>query len=159
MTEQNAQAPQNQFSIQKLYVKDISFESPATPGVFSFSAWQPKIDLNLNSSNKIISEGVHEVVLSITATVTQEDQTAFLVEVHQAGIFQISGFNEQDTKYILGSQCMNILFPYAREVVSDLTSRGGFPPLLLSPVNFDAVYAQALQQQQADKEKAEEAKH
>jgi preprotein translocase subunit SecB len=149
MTEEQAKAPQNQFSIQKLYVKDISFESPSTPDIFGFTSWQPKIELNLNSNNKLISEGVYEVVLSVTATVKHEEKTAFLVEVHQAGVFQISGFNEQDTKYILGSQCTNILFPYAREVVSDLTSRGGFPPLLLSPVNFEAVYAQAVQQQKA----------
>ncbi len=159
MTDQKAQTPQNQFAIQKLYVKDISFESPSTPEIFSFTSWQPKIELNLNSTNKVISEGVYEVVLSVTATVTQEEKTAFLVEIQQAGVFQISGFNEQDTKYILGSQCMNILFPYAREVVSDLTSRGGFPPLLLSPVNFDAVYAQAVQQQQAAKDKPAPAKH
>jgi len=95
--------------------------------------------------------------MSVTATVKNNDKTAFLVEVQQAGIFNISGFNEQDVKYILGAQCMNILFPYAREVVSDLTNRGGFPPLLLSPVNFDALYAQALQNQQEAKK--EEVKH
>ena len=118
---------ENQFSIQKLYVKDVSFESPSTPEVFSFSSWEPKIELNLNNNNKQVSDGIFEVVLSVTATVKIEDKTAFLVEVHQAGVFQIAGFNEQDTKYILGSQCMNILFPYAREAVSDLTNRGGFP--------------------------------
>lgn len=157
MAEQNA--PQNQFSIQKLYVKDVSFESPSTPEVFSFKSWEPKIELNLNNTNKQVSDGIFEVVLSVTATVKHDDKTAFLVEIHQAGIFQIAGFNEQDTKYILGSQCMNILFPYAREVVSDLTTRGGFPPLLLNPVNFDALYAQAVQQQNKDPEAAEEVKH
>jgi preprotein translocase subunit SecB len=155
MTEQAA--AENQFSIQKLYIKDISFESPDTPEVFTFKNWEPQIELNLNNSNKKISDGVFEVVMSVTATVKNNDKTAFLVEVQQAGIFNIAGFNEQDMKYILGAQCMNILFPYAREVVSDLTNRGGFPPLLLSPVNFDALYAQALQnQQQAQKE---EVKH
>lgn len=157
MAEQNA--PQNQFSIQKLYVKDVSFESPSTPEVFSFKNWEPKIELNLNNTNKMISEGVFEVVLSVTATVKHDEKTAFLVEIHQAGIFQIGGFNEQDTKYILGSQCMNILFPYAREVVSDLTTRGGFPPLLLNPVNFDALYAQAVQQQSKESDDKEEVKH
>lgn len=150
--------PENQFSIQKLYIKDVSFESPSTPGIFSFQNWEPKIELNLNNSNKKVSEGVYEVVLSVTATVKNDDKTAFLVEVHQAGIFQISGFNEQDTKYILGAQCMNILFPYTREAVSDLTNRGGFPPLLLNPVNFDALYAQAMQQQNQSAGK-EEVKH
>lgn len=156
MTDQTA--PQNQFSIQKLYVKDLSFESPSTPDVFSFKNWEPQIELNLNNTNKKISDGVYEVVLSVTTTVKHDEKTAFLVEIHQAGIFQISGFNEQDTKYILGSQCMNILFPYAREVVSDLTTRGGFPPLLLNPVNFDALYAQAVQQQNKEAEQ-EEKKH
>ncbi len=149
MTEKKAaeQPVENQFSIQKLYIKDISFESPGTPEIFQFSHWEPQIELNLNNSNKQMSEGVFEVILNITATVKNNDKTAFLVEVQQAGIFQIAGFNEQDTKYILGSQCMNILFPYAREVVSDLTNRGGFPPLLLNPVNFDALYAQAVNEQ------------
>ena len=140
--------PENHFSIQKLYVKDISFESPDTPAVFTFKNWEPKIELNMNNSNKKVSEGVYEVILSVTSTVKNNDKTAFLVEVQQAGIFNISGFNEQDLKYLLGSQCMNILFPYLREVISDLTGRGGFPPLLLSPVNFDALYAQAVQKQQ-----------
>lgn len=153
-------AAQNQFSIQKLYVKDISFESPDTPAVFTFKNWEPKIELNMNNSNKTISEGVYEVILSVTSTVKNNDKTAFLVEVQQAGIFNISGFNEQDLKYILGAQCMNILFPYVREVISDLTNRGGFPPLLLSPVNFDALFAQALQKQQQDQQAAAaEVKH
>ncbi len=152
MSEQQKTENQNQFSIQKLYVKDLSFESPSTPEVFSFTSWEPKIELNLNNTNKQVADGVFEVALSVTATVKVEDKTAFLVEVHQAGVFQIAGFNEQETKYILGSQCMNILFPYAREVVSDLTNRGGFPPLLLSPVNFDALYAQAVQQQKEGEE-------
>lgn len=143
--------PGNQFSIQKIYVKDVSFESPSAPEVFSFSKWEPKIELNLNNSSKKVAEGVFEVVLSITATVKHETKTAFLVEVQQAGIFNVAGFNDADLKYILNAQCMTILFPYAREVVSDLSNRGGFPPLLLNPVNFDALFAQAVQQQnQAD---------
>ncbi|MDJ0880705.1 MAG: protein-export chaperone SecB [Gammaproteobacteria bacterium] len=137
--------PENQFSIQKLYIKDASFESPSTPTVFN-EKWAPEIELNLNNTSKKVSDGQFEVVLSVTATVKNETKTAFLVEVHQAGIFQIEGFNEDDTKYILGSQCMNILFPFAREAISDLSNRGGFPPLLLNPVNFDALYAQAVQQ-------------
>ncbi len=154
MTEK--EQPQNQFSIQKLYVKDISFESPKSPEIFTFQKWDPKIDLNLNSENKKLADNVFEVVLKVTATAKNEDKTAFLVEVQQAGIFQIQGYNADDTRYILGSQCMTILFPYAREVISDLTSRGGFPQLLLNPVNFDALFAQAMQQQ---KESQEEVKH
>jgi preprotein translocase subunit SecB len=155
MTE--TKPPVNQFSIQKLYIKDVSFESPTTPTVFS-DTWKPEIELNLNNSSKKVTEGQFEVVLSVTATVKNNDKTAFLVEVHQAGVFQIEGFNEQDTKYILGSQCMNILFPFAREAVSDLSNRGGFPPLLLNPVNFDALFAQAMQKN-ASAEGEAEVKH
>ena len=156
MTEKAA--PENHFSIQKLYVKDISFESPDTPSVFTFNNWDPKIELNMTNSNKMISDGVYEVILSVTSTVKNNDKTAFLVEVQQGGIFNIAGFNEHDMKYILGSQCMNILFPYVREVISDLSCRGGFPPLLLSPVNFDALYAQAVQKQQ-ESAKVSDLKH
>ncbi len=96
-----------------------------------------------------------EVVLCVTATVKLEDKTAFLIEVHFAGLFGMSGFDETEQKYLLGSQCMNILFPYAREVISDMTIRGGFPPLILSPVNFDALYQQHLQKQQAEADASE----
>lgn len=145
------QAPKNQFSIQKIYVKDVSFESPASPQVFGFQKWEPKIDLNLNNKHTAIGSDQYEVVLSITATVMQDDKTAFLIEVQQAGLFAIAGFNDEDRNYLLGSQCMNILLPYAREVISDMTTRGGFPPLILSPVNFDALYQQHLKAKQ-DKE-------
>lgn len=150
---------ENLFSIQKLYVKDISFESPVSPGVFSFKKWEPKIDLNLNNAHKLISENVYEAVLTITVTVKHNKKTAFLVEVQQAGIFTVAGFKQQDRNYILASQCMNILFPYAREVISDLTARGGFPPLILSPVNFDALYQQHTQQQKENEQETEEVKH
>lgn len=141
-------APKNHFSIQKIYVKDVSFESPETPKVFSFQKWEPKIDLNLTNQHSSVGTDLYEAVLSITATVNHEDKTAFLIEVQQAGVFSISGFNDKDRSYLLGSQCMNILLPYAREVISDLSVRGGFPPLILSPVNFDALYQQHLQAQQ-----------
>jgi preprotein translocase subunit SecB len=140
-------APQTHFSIQKIYVKDVSFESPDTPKAFSFTKWEPKIELNLNNAHTSIDDDLYEAVLTITATVKHQEKNAFLVEVQQAGIFAVAGFNENDKKYLLGSQCMNILFPYARETVSDLTTRGGFPPLLLSPVNFDALYQQHMQKQ------------
>jgi preprotein translocase subunit SecB len=154
--------PENQFSIQKIYVKDISFESPSAPDVFNFQNWDPKIELNLNGNNKQVGEGVYEVVLSVTATVSNQDQTAFLIEVQQAGVFAMAGFTPEDARYILGSQCMTILFPYAREIISDMTSRGGFPPLLLNPVNFDALFAKAMQEQQKSQETAsaaDEVKH
>ena len=136
------------FAIKKLYIKDVSFESPATPKSFSFKQWEPKIDLNLSNKQTHIDADTYQVVLSITATVSIEEETAFLVEVHQAGLFQIAGFEDEQKNYLLGSQCMNILFPYAREVISDMSVRGGFPPLIMTPVNFDMLYQQHLQQQQ-----------
>ena len=149
------QALETHFSIQKIYIKDVSFESPGTPKTFSFDKWEPKIDLNLNNAHTSIDDKLVEAVLTVTATVKHNETTAFLVEVQQAGIFAVVGFNENDKKYLLGSQCMNILFPYARETISDLTTRGGFPPLLLSPVNFDAIYQQHMQQQAAKDQGAE----
>jgi preprotein translocase subunit SecB len=146
MSEQAA--PENQFSIQKIYVKDLSFESPSAPEIFNFQSWDPKIELNLNGNNKQVADGIHEVVLSVTATVKNHEKTAFLIEVQQAGLFTMAGFKPEDMRYVLNSQCMTILFPYARELISDMTSRGGFPPLLLNPVNFDALFAKAMQEQQ-----------
>ena len=135
-----------QFAITKLYVKDVSFESPASPKSFGYKKWDPKIDLNLSNKQTHIDADIYEAVLSITATVSIEDETAFLIEVHQAGLFQISGFEDEQKSYLLGSQCMNILFPYAREVISNMSVRGGFPSLVMAPVNFDALYQQHLQQ-------------
>lgn len=146
MTESTA--PKKQFAIQRLYLKDASFESPDSPLSFNFTKWDPKVELNLTNTNAHIDGDIYEGVLCVTATVNLEEKTAFLIEVHYAGLFGISGFDETERKYLLGSQCMNVLFPYAREVVSDLTIRGGFPPLILSPVNFDGLYQQHLQQQQ-----------
>ena len=145
MTDQ--QQPQKQFSIQKLYVKDASFESPSSPESFVFKKWKPKIELNITNSSKSLENGLYEAVLRVTMTATHQDATAFLVEVHQAGMFSVSGFDDGELQYLLSSQCMNILFPYAREVISDLTPRGGFRPVVLSPVNFDALYQQHLQAQ------------
>ena len=141
------QESQKQFSIQKLYVKDASFESPATPKSFAFKQWSPKVELNLTNTHSNVEGDLYEAVLRITATITHQDATACLIEVQQAGLFNISGFGDEERAYLLGSQCMNILFPYAREVISDMTTRGGFPPLILSPVNFEALYQQHLQQQ------------
>ena len=137
-----------QFAIQKLYVKDASFESPDSPRSFGFKKWKPKIELNISSDQKHIEGDLYEIVLKITVTVSHEDKTAFLVEVQQAGLFNVGGFDEDQKNYLLGSQCLNILFPYAREAVSDLSVRGGFPPLTLSPVSFDALYQRHLEQQQ-----------
>ena len=137
-----------EFALQRIYVKDVSFETPASPGIFT-EEWKPESNLNLNSSVNRLSDDTYEVVLTITVTTKVGDKTAFLVEVQQAGIFHIKGFPDHEMGHMLGAYCPNILFPYAREVVSDLVNKGSFPQLLLTPVNFDALYAQHMQEQQA----------
>lgn len=146
MTESSA--AQKQFAIQKLYLKDTSFESPDAPHSFNFTRWDPQIELNMTNTHAQIDGDTYEAVLCVTATIKLEEKTAFLIEVHFAGLFGITGFDEAEKQYLLGSQCMTVLFPYAREVISDMTIRGGFPPLILSPVNFDGLYQQHLQKQQ-----------
>lgn len=141
------------FEIQRIYVKDISFESPNTPATFT-EEWKPEVSLNLETKSNQIQDDIHEVILSITATVTSSKKTAFLVEVHQAGVFNIAGFPKDQLHQMLGSFCPNVLFPYAREVVSDMVVRGGFPQLILAPVNFDALYAQHVEEEKDGKGKA-----
>ena len=136
---------QVQFSLQRIYVKDLSFESPKSPAVFQ-SQWNPQVNLDLNTRHSELQEGVHEVVLSLSATVTNgNDEVTFIAEVQQAGIFAINDLDEAAMRHTLGAFCPNILFPYAREAIDNLVLRGSFPPLMLSPVNFDALYAQAEQ--------------
>lgn len=135
-----------QFEIQRIYVKDLSFEAPNTPHTF-VEDWKPEVQLNLETKSSRIQDNSHEVVLSVTATVTSGKKSAFLIEVKQAGIFVISGFPADQLRQMLGSFCPNILFPYAREVISDVVMRGGFPQLILAPVNFDMLYAQHLEDQ------------
>lgn len=136
-----------EFAIQKIYLKDVSFETPNSPAIFT-EQWKPDVHIDLATNGATLEEGLHEVVLTITVTAKVEEKTAFLVEIHQAGIFVVKGFDEANHNAMLGSFCPNILFPYAREAVSDLVTKGGFPQLLLSPINFDALYAQHIQQQQ-----------
>lgn len=145
--EQPAQ-PQLELGIQRVYIKDISFETPNSPDIFA-GEWKPNMDLNLGTEGKKIADGVFEVVLKVTVTVKTEDKTAFLAEVHQAGIFTIKGIPENQLAPVFGITCSNILFPYAREVVSDLVNKGSFPQLVLAPINFEALFTQQMQQQQA----------
>lgn len=142
----NSQTQAPQFEIQRIFVKDLSFEAPNTPHTF-VEEWKPEVSLNLETKSNRIQDNVHEVVLSITATVTTAKKNAFLIEVQQAGVFLINGFPSEQLHQMLGSFCPNILFPYAREVISDLVVRGGFPQLILAPVNFDALYAQHLEKE------------
>lgn len=137
---------EKQFAIQKLYVKDLSFETPNSPNIFT-QRWEPKVEFNLESRAQMLQENLYEVVLTVTITVKLGEMTAYLVEAAQAGIFSIQGFVREELEPLLGIYCPNILFPYAREVVSDLSLKGGFMPMLLPPVNFEAIYAQKRQQQ------------
>lgn len=134
-----------EFSIQKIYTKDISLETPNTPGIFK-EQWQPDINMQLNNNAHALEDGLQEVVLTLTVTAKLGDKTAFLVEVQQAGIFAIKGYNQQEMGAMAGAFCPNILFPYAREAISDIVTRAGFPQLLLAPINFDALYQQHLQE-------------
>ncbi|MFA6036503.1 MAG: protein-export chaperone SecB [Legionellales bacterium] len=130
-----------EFSIQRIYTKDISFESPKTPQLFS-EQWAPEVKMEINTEAKPINEPLYEVKLKVTVTVQQKDSVAFLIEVVQAGLFALKDFEAAQRNQMLGSFCPNILYPYAREVVSNLAAHGGFPALYLSPINFDALYAQ-----------------
>ncbi|MEM6582840.1 MAG: protein-export chaperone SecB [Pseudomonadota bacterium] len=147
--------PQQQFAMQRIYTKDISLESPATPSVFK-KQWQPKVNVDLGTKSEKIDEGGnHEVVLTLTITAKIDDETAFLIEVQQAGIFLITGFTPEDLRRVVGTAAPNVLFPYARECVDSLCVKSGFPPLMLAPINFDAMYQQALAQAQANQGEAE----
>ena len=148
MSEENQAAteetPQTQFALQRIYVKDLSFESPRAPQVFQ-SAWKPQINLELNTRHTVLEENIYEVVLSLTITAKNDgEEVAFLAEVQQAGIFQIQGLEEAALQQTLGSFCPNLLFPYARETVDNVVGKGSFPVLMLAPVNFDAIYAETL---------------
>jgi len=136
------------FGIEKIYVKDLSLEIPHAPEVF-LSGEQPEVDIQLHNEGSAVGEGLFQVVLTVTVTAKSGEKTMFLAEVAQAGIFQIRNVPEADIEPILATACPNILFPYARETVSDVVARGGFPPVYLAPVNFDAIYLQRVQQAQA----------
>ncbi|MFH1604699.1 MAG: protein-export chaperone SecB [Pseudomonadota bacterium] len=133
------------FGIEKIYVKDLSLEIPHAPDVF-LSGEQPQVEVQLHNESAAIGEGLYQVVLTVTVTAKSGEKTMFLVEVAQAGIFQIRNVPEPDFEPILATACPNILFPYARETVSDVIVRAGFPPVYLAPVNFDAIYLQRVQQ-------------
>ena len=140
----NGQDNQPQLVLQKIYVKDVSFEAPNAPQIFQEinEHEQPQVQLNLSQKATDLGNSMYEVVLSLTLTCTVGQRTAYLAEVEQAGLFGVSGFNEMDHAGIIGSYCPNLLFPYARQVISSLVIEGGFPPFLLQPINFDALFAE-----------------
>ncbi len=138
-----------QFAIQKVYIKDVSFETPNSPLIFK-EEWKPVVDLHMTNEAKPVEQDLFDVVLSITLTVKVADKVAYLAEVNQAGIFYIKNIPQELINRMLATACPNILFPFAREAVADIVTRGGFPQLLLSPVNFDALYAQQQAAEQAE---------
>lgn len=157
MTEQasnGAAADQEQgaqFSLQRIYVRDLSFEAPKSPEIFR-QEWNPSVGLDLNTKQKSLEGDFHEVVLTLSVTVKTGEEVAFIAEVQQAGIFLIKGLEAQAMSHTLGAFCPNILFPYAREALDNLVTRGSFPALMLAPVNFDALYAQEMARMQSGSE-------
>lgn len=143
---QNSQPEDNsQFMVQRVYIKNLSYETSNTPAVFQ-EKWEPELNLDLNTEHNELAKDVYEVVLRVTAKVTNNNKTAFLVEVEQAGIFTIQGPTKEQLEHLLNSFCPSLLFPYAREVISSEVMRGSFPQLVLSPINFDALYVQQLEE-------------
>jgi preprotein translocase subunit SecB len=157
MAEETQNAPERQIGIQKIFVKDFSFESPHSPQVFASSDWEPKTNLNLRSTHTVIQDNNHEIVLTITVETKHEEQTLFLAELQQAGIFLITGYEGAELSAVVGSFCPNVLYPYARECIATMVTRGGFPEFLLQPINFDALYAQSRQQAAVEAAAAEAA--
>ncbi len=145
--EADEQAPQ--FAIQRVYTKDVSFETPNSPAIFQ-KDWKPEIKLDLDTRSNKLADNTYEVVLAVTVTATVEGQTAFLAEVQQAGIFTIGNLPEAQLAHTIGAFCPTTLFPYARESVASLVNRGSFPQLNLAPVNFEALFASYVQQRAAE---------
>jgi len=144
------QQPQAQLALERIYAKDLSFEVPS-PRVF-MGEWQPELDINLSSNAEQLDPTHFQVVLSVTVNAKNQGGVAFIAEVHQAGVFLIENVSQEQLPHLLGAYCPNILFPFAREAISDIVTKGSFPQLLLAPINFDAAFAesqQRLQQQQA----------
>mgnify|MGYP000123697213 CR=1 FL=1 len=162
MTEETTTAPEAaaaeapaepKFAVQRIYLKDLSFETPQGAEAFQ-KQWKPKVNQDLNTKSTKIEEGVYEVALRLTITVSDGEETIYLVEVEQAGLFTISGFPDQQLTQVLNTTCPAMLFPYAREVVDNTLTKGSFPPLMIPPINFDALFVQAMQQSQAKAEQA-----
>lgn len=141
MAEEQAQP---QLALERIYVKDMSLEIPGAD-VFT-KEWNPELDINLSTSAEQLDESHQQVILTVTVNAKNGGETAFIAEVHQAGIFLLQNIPEEQMGHLLGAYCPNVLFPYAREVISDIITRGSFPQLLLAPVNFDQAYMQSQQQ-------------
>ena len=150
MTDENIVESKDQeekrISINKIYLKDFSFESPQAPSIFRSTEWKPQTNLNLRSSHNDVEGDLHEVVLTITVDAKDGDTTLFLVEIQQSGLFEVAGYSKEEFSAIIGSFCPNVLFPYARESIATIIQKGGFPEFVLQPINFDALYHQSRQQ-------------
>ena len=142
-----AEAAGPAFTVEKIYVKDVSFEAPGAPAVFAENV-QPELQLNLNQRVQRLGENAFEVVLGVTLTCNAGDKPMYLAEVKQAGVFGLAGFDPQTLDAMLGVHCPNVLYPYARETISSLIQAGGFPPFFLQPINFEGLYAETLRQRQ-----------
>jgi preprotein translocase subunit SecB len=140
-----AQGPN--LTVQKIYLKDASFEAPGAPAIFQEEG-QPRVDLNLTQKVQNFAPNLYDVVLSLTVTCKVGEKTAYLCEVHQAGVFGCAGFDAGQLDAVLGTYCPNVLFPYARQVISDLVQNGGFPPFFMQPINFDQIYAETQKRRQ-----------
>ena len=147
----NSQPQTARFNVQRVYVKDSSFEAPESPESFR-KPYNPQVNFNINNSSKHIEDNLYEVVLRLTADVKQDDKTIFLAEVHQGGIFDIAGIEGEQLEQVLTITCPNVLFPYGREALDSLVIKGSFPALMLAPINFEAIYQQAKLQQQKQAE-------
>jgi preprotein translocase subunit SecB len=152
-TNSDGAGGQRQLFLQKIYVKDLSFESPKAPEIFQANV-SPQTQLNMRSSAREVGLDTQEITLTLTVEAKDKDQTLFLVEVAQAGVFTMQGYTDEERAMLVGSYCPATLYPYAREAVSDVVVKGGFPQLLLQPINFDALYAQAMQQRGQELETA-----
>ncbi|MDJ0918704.1 MAG: protein-export chaperone SecB [Woeseiaceae bacterium] len=152
MAEEEKADSGKRVSIIKIYIKDFSFESPLSPQVFQAKDWQPATNLNLRSAHTQLDDNTHEIVLTITVEAKDKDndKTLFLLEIQQAGIFELAGYNTEEMGALIGSFSPNVLFPYARESIAGMVQKGGFPEFVLQPINFDALYMQSLQQKQAE---------
>ena len=143
-----SEAPQAQFALQRIYIKDVSFEAPNSPAAFT-KQWKPEVKLDLNTNGRKVDEQHYEVSVKITVTAKNEGETAFLVELVQCGLFAAVNIPEQQLAPMLGAMCPNILFPYLRENIDNLVVKGGFPALMLAPINFDALYQKKVMEAQA----------
>jgi len=148
MADETPTPPEKQLLLQKIYIKDLSFESPKSPDVFATKA-APQTQLNIRSGAREVAPETQEITLTLTVEAKDEDNTLFLIELVQAGIFLIKGYSEEEQQMLTGSYCPGSLYPFAREAISDIVTRGGFPQLLLQPINFDALYAQAMRERAA----------